>query len=370
MTVIVLLAVFLLAYANGANDNFKGVATLYGSGTASYRASLAWATVTTLGGSLLALALAAGLVKTFSGKGLVPDGVATSPAFVAATASGAMATVLLASRLGLPVSTTHALSGALVGAGLVAAGAAVNFAALGRSFFLPLVVTPVLAMTLAALLYPLARQARRILGVERDSCVCVGAAPLVRLARGPGAMALAATLDASVGREHACQERYRGAVLGLSAQHALDGLHFLSAGAVGFARGLNDTPKIVALLLVAGAVGAHTSLGLVGLAMALGGLFGARRVAETLAHKVTPLDPGQGFVANVTTAALVLGASHLGMPVSTTHVATGGLFGIGMVKGTARWRMVATIGAAWVTTLPLAALLGALSCLVLYRVAS
>src|SRR6185436_11385527 len=70
--IVLALAVVFLAYTNGANDNFKGVATLFGSGTAKYRTALAWATVTTLAGSLLALYLAAGLVDAFSGKGLVP----------------------------------------------------------------------------------------------------------------------------------------------------------------------------------------------------------------------------------------------------------------------------------------------------------
>src|SRR5205814_2316575 len=71
----VLLAVLALAYANGANDNFKGVATLFGSRTCNYRAALIWATATTLAGSLLALLLAHGLVEAFKGKGLVPDQV-------------------------------------------------------------------------------------------------------------------------------------------------------------------------------------------------------------------------------------------------------------------------------------------------------
>src|SRR5438105_9945407 len=93
---IVLLAVFCVAYANGANDNFKGVATLFGSGTTNYRKALAWATVTTFAGSLLALLLAHGLVNTFKGKGLVPDVVTTEPAFLVAVSLGAAFTVLLA----------------------------------------------------------------------------------------------------------------------------------------------------------------------------------------------------------------------------------------------------------------------------------
>src|SRR6266404_32093 len=86
----------LLAYSNGANDNFKGVATLFGSGTCSYRQALLWATITTLGGSLLALYFAGGLVDSFRGKGLVPDAVTQQPAFVLAVSVGAALTVLLA----------------------------------------------------------------------------------------------------------------------------------------------------------------------------------------------------------------------------------------------------------------------------------
>src|SRR5947209_16652858 len=114
MSWVVLAVVAFLAWSNGSNDNFKGVATLYGSGTASYRKALAWATVTTLAGSLLTLVLAAGLVNTFSARGLVPDRVAASPLFLGAAALGAAVTVLFATLLGLPVSTTHALTGALI----------------------------------------------------------------------------------------------------------------------------------------------------------------------------------------------------------------------------------------------------------------
>src|SRR5215210_7602572 len=103
MTLTVLfLAVLFLAYSNGANDNFKGVATLFGSGTASYRAALAWATVTTLAGSLLALYLAGGLVDSFKGKGLVPDEVIRQPAFLLAVSLGAALTVLVATCTGMP----------------------------------------------------------------------------------------------------------------------------------------------------------------------------------------------------------------------------------------------------------------------------
>ena len=113
MTWVVLGAVLFLAWSNGGNDNFKGVATLYGSRTTTYRRALAWATATTLAGSLLTLVLAGGLVKVFSAKGLVPEATAATPAFLGAAALGAAVTLLVATFAGMPVSTTHALTGAL-----------------------------------------------------------------------------------------------------------------------------------------------------------------------------------------------------------------------------------------------------------------
>jgi PiT family inorganic phosphate transporter len=353
-------AVLFLAYSNGANDNFKGVATLFGSGTCTYRTALIWATVTTLVGSLLALVLARGLVDTFKGKGLVPDDVTAQPAFVLAVAVGAALTVLLATLTGLPVSTTHALTGGLVGAGLLAAAGDVQFAALGKSFVLPLLFSPLAAMVLTIVIYPLFRWARRSSGVSSVSCLCVGTVYEEVAAQPDGRLLLVKTgVAVEVGTAAECVQRYQGRVLGLEAGRLLDGLHYLSGGAVGFARGLNDTPKIVALLLAADAINADLGLALVALVMALGGVLNARRVAETMSKKITRMSPGQGFSANLVTSILVAGASRLGLPVSTTHVSVGSLFGIGVVSGTARARMVLTILLAWVTTLPLGAALAA-----------
>ena len=131
---LIFLAVCFLAYSNGANDNFKGVASLFGSRTCGYRTAISWATVATFAGSVAALFLAQTLLKKFSGKGLVPDALIASPQFVLAVAFGAGATVILATLLGFPISTTHGLTGALVGAGLVAASGGVNFAVLGKAF--------------------------------------------------------------------------------------------------------------------------------------------------------------------------------------------------------------------------------------------
>ena len=124
---------------------------------------------------------------------------------------------------------------------------------------------------------------------------------------------------------------------------------------VSFARGLNDTPKIAALLLLVKWLTPVSDIGLVGVAIAVGGLLGARRVAETMSHKITSLNPGQGFTSNLTTGILVTLASVYGLPVSTTHVSVGALFGIGVTTGQANVKTVMGIVLSWVITLPCAA---------------
>ena len=140
----------------------------------------------------------------------------------------------------------------------------------------------------------------------------------------------------------------------------LDGLHFLSAGMVSFARGLNDAPKIAAVALIGGGLSVQGGILVVAVAMACGGLLHARGVAETMAHKVTRMSPGEGLAANMATAMLVLMASRFGLPVSTTHVSVGSLVGIGTVTGKGNPSMILTILASWVITLPLAMFLGAM----------
>ena len=356
--------VLCLAYANGANDTVKGAATLFGTGTADYRKTLSWATVTTLLGSLAALWAGSELLSAFRGKGLVPDALLADPRFLASVGFGAAATVLLATRLGFPISTTHALVGALVGAGLAAPRGEVHPAALWQSFLLPLLLSPFIAFTLSVLLYRLFRGARLRLGVDRETCLCVGEEVRV-LACAPVAPMTAipalteARMTATVGTRVQCVQRYSGRVTGVDAQTALDALHYLSSGAVCFARGLNDTPKIAALLLLVQGMPGRTGIVGIALAMGLGGILKARRVAETMSHRIAGMNHGQGFTANLVSAVLVLFASRLGLPVSTTHVTCGALFGIGTVNRTARWPMIAGISLAWTVTLPLSALLAA-----------
>lgn len=357
---IILLATLCLAYANGANDNFKGVATLFGSGTTNYRRALTWATVTTLLGSLTAVFLAGTLLKSFSGKGLVDTELAATADYGAAVALGAGLTVLIATRLGMPISTTHSLVGALVGAGWIA-GSAIHLGKLGGGFFVPLLVSPFLALFVTVLMYPVLTFARRRWGITSETCLCVGNETVEVVATSCNSVALerAEELSIRLGDVVTCQSRYQGKMLGVDAGTVLDRLHFLSAGMVSFARGLNDTPKIAALLLLAPALGGFSSTALVGVVIAVGGLVSARRVAETMSQKITSMNHGQGFTANFITGLIVIGASRLGLPVSTTHVSCGSLFGIGTITRQAHWSVIGKILGAWLITLPMGATLGA-----------
>jgi len=366
MGIIVLTAaVLFLAWSNGANDNFKGVATLWGSGTASFKTALIWATASTLVGSLVTVLIAPKIARIFSGKGLLQD-AAIDPALLAAIGAAGATTVFLATFLHMPTSTTHALTGALVGAGLMAGGG-INWGLLLSKFAQPLLLSPIIAIAGTAIFYRFFRWGRHRLGLKADSCICVEQeSPLATpLPAGSGAMIVAgiqpAGLTVTLGEE--CAKPDANRLMGVRAQPVVDGLHYLSAGAVCFARAVNDTPKIAALLLAAGAFfeipPTPSVLVLVAVAMTLGGWLQSRKVAQTMSQKITSLNSGQGLTANLITAGLVLGASRLGLPVSTTHVSCGSIFGIGLATKNGNRSTILQILTAWVTTLPAGLLLGA-----------
>ena len=365
MTIIfgILFGLFL-AYANGANDNFKGVATLFGSGTTNFRKALLWAAVTTFAGSVTAIFVANGLLDAFKGKGLVPAEVAASSQFGLSVALAAGITVMLASWLGFPVSTTHSLIGGLIGAGLLASKTGIHGDKLVTNFLTPLLLSPFIAVLGAIAVYLIFRWLRRRLRIERETCLCVGN-EIVASAPAPADVAtLTAIAEQTkptirIDDGAVCREAYSGKVAGINAETLLDRAHFFSAGAVSFARGLNDAPKIAALMLVGGTISPWFALAAVAVVMMAGGILSVRKVAETMSLRVTKMNHGQGFAANLVTSFLVIIASKIGVPVSTTHVSCGSLFGIGVVTGQGRWKTIAGILAAWVITLPVAGLIGA-----------
>jgi PiT family inorganic phosphate transporter len=357
MDILLLIAVMVLAATNGANDNFKGVAGLYGSRRASYATSLAWASATTLAGSLCSVFFAHTLLTAFTGAGLVPTDIAAQTRFALAVAGGGALTVGLAAWRGLPISTTHALVGAMAGAGLVAAGRGVHFSTLGGSFLLPLLVSPLIAIVPAMVLAPLLRRwaARK----EAPACICT-LTPTMRL---EGAALIDLPTQVISGTVVECETIGARPIWRLAWHRLEDVALLVLGGMVSFARGLNDTPKIAALLLPVAMLDGRSSLAVltVGLAMLLGGVIGARRVARTISDRITHLDVGAGLAAGLVTSVLVGTASFNGLPVSTTHVSVGAVAGAGQGNGVGIDRNVmSAIVSSWLVTLPLAAIFGAL----------
>ena len=302
-----LLLVGAVAYTNGANDISKSIATCVGSGALECRQAVRWGTLCTLVGALASVFTAAALVKTFSSGLLTSSAPLLAPLAIGAIV-GAAGWVFFTSRTGLPVSTTHALTGSIVATGLVLYGShAVKWPALTQKVALPLLLSPFLGLCLAAALILVFK-----------------------------ALRLRAGLDVA---------------------------HWLASGTTAAARGMNDTPKIVGvavLLLLATTHGKTSFLQnaelalLVAAVMCAGSYFGGMRVIDTLACKVTAMDGREGTAANLVTAALVTAATLRGLPVSTTHVSSGSIVGIGVQGGQGRLNLsvVRDIALAWLITLP------------------
>ena len=305
--------------------------------------------------------------------------------------------MLTASRFGLPVSTTHALTGALIGAGTLAAGVSgVKFTALEKGILLPLLSSPIIALVLTLLLHPLVKRTGQL--VAGRDCVCLEAACSDRPALANGVplgneMAMADRSGGNTSRSLA----FANPAGNLSAPSSLatpalrfahasecqtgrelarfsvpDAFHWLSGAAISFARGMNDTPKIAAVLMIGSsalATGGGFSVPLVATAMALGGILGARKVAHTMSREITPMPAAEAVTANLVAATLVTLASPYGLPVSTTQVVSGGIFGIGLTRRhEADWSRVRDILLSWAGTLPLAAFVAAFLYALLSRI--
>ncbi len=288
-------------------------------------------------------------MQQFSGKGLLPQTIVDTPQFIMSVGLGAALTVIIATRVGLPISTTHALIGGLIGAGLAASPGEVQFGKLGNTLLLPLLVSPVLAAALGLLAYRLLR-----LKPQRADCACV-VPPQLAVTAGPGGALLQFAAPQLVIAEGVDCGKLNRQVARFSIARVLDRLHIASASLICFARAVNDTPKLAALLVAAHLLNVQVSLALIAALMALGGLILSRRVAETMSQRVSRMSPTQGVSANLITAALVLGASQLGLPVSTTHVSVGAIAGVGAGAATLHWGALRHVLLSWVATLPMAA---------------
>jgi|CXWL01.1.fsa_nt_gi PiT family inorganic phosphate transporter len=301
MEVLLIAVAVAVAFFNGANDNIKGFAAAWGAGQIEYRRAVAMAATATLLGCVLSTLTGRALLSTFSGRGLVSAEALALPGFLAAAAAGASLTLFLATRLGLPVSTTHALLGGLVGAGVAAEGA-LRPGPLATIFLAPLILTPVLSLGLSFV-----------------------------------------------------ANRFGARVPSGSRTISLVSAFFICA-----ARATNDTPKIVALL-AGTSVGGLAGASLVASAMVLGGLVLSDRVGQTMGRGLVTLEPRLGTTSNFVAASIVLAASVLGSPVSTTHVTVGAIAGAGAQARAVHSGVLRDVALSWVGTLPLAALLSLLA---------
>jgi PiT family inorganic phosphate transporter len=233
----------------------------------------------------------------------------------------------LATATRLPVSTTHALVGALVGPGLLLAPGSVNWQNLPHRVVEPLLLSVVFASSISFVL--------SLLPTRLPECVCVSredppsltalADPVSHVAAAPVAFVHPPRIFTGSVAECAVHGGPTRTV-GLT----INGAHWVSSGAASFARGLNDTPKIVAVgafaLVPAGMTSTQVLL-VVAAAMATGSVLGGMPVARRLGEGVVRMSHVDGFHANLTTAVLVGLAANRGLPMSTTHVSTEAVVG-------------------------------------------
>jgi PiT family inorganic phosphate transporter len=321
----VLLAVLALAvlfdYINGFHDTANAIATSVS--TRALRPS--WAIAMSAAANFLGALTGTEVAKTV-GSGLI-DKSAESQIVVAAALIGAITWNLITWRLGIPSSSSHALIGGLLGAAATAAGVASwKLDGVVNKVLLPLVGSPILGLvlgfTLMALILNLFRRAH------------------------PKTM----------------NDRFRR-------------LQVLSAAYMAFSHGSNDAQKtmgIMTLALVTAGVLPEFRVPLwviilAASAISFGTAAGGWRIIKTMGSRVVRLDPVLGFAAETTAASIIFGASHFGMPVSTTHVISSAIMGVGATKrlSAVRWGVARTIVIAWVLTLPAAGLTAALAYLVL-----
>jgi PiT family inorganic phosphate transporter len=359
MTLVLVLTLgFALAYANGSNDVSKGIATLVGSGVTNYRRAILWGTFWTGVGGLAGAFVARAMIQTF-GRGLLAPGIhASMPAALAGTA-GAALWVILATHKALPVSTTHAIVGSVIGVSSLAYGfGGVNWLSLGDKIALPLLLSPIVSLVLTV---GLLRAWRMLVPGLGNDCICAEMVQPLGASIGGAAMTYSTYVMPQL--ELTMCPTGEGRAPWITLNH----LHWLTSGATSFARGLNDVPKMVAILMSAAVLSGKAPkfplayFAAITLGVVAGSWVAGQRVTEVLACEVTPMDHREGFAANLITATLVGFGAVLGWPMSTTQVASGAIIGIGSTKNERlNTKTVGGMLIAWVVTLPGAALLGAM----------
>jgi PiT family inorganic phosphate transporter len=305
-------------FTNGFHDTANAVATSISTRAMPPRVAVGLAASLNFVGAFLSLQVAATIAT-----GIVKADLIT-PAIVFAGLVGAIAWNLATWYFGLPSSSSHALIGGMVGSAFVAAGPdAVLGAGIVEKVIVPALVAPLLALGVTALAISLAY---RIVGHRRPGPVTRG----FRL----GQIVSGSLFSLSHGTN--------------DAQKTM-GIMFLALVANGNLSASADVPTWVVLSAAT--------------AIALGTYVGGWRIIRTMGSRIIKMDPAQGFAAQGTGAAVILSASHVGFPLSTTHVMSGAIMGAGAAKrlSAVRWGVAGNIAVAWVLTLPAAAAVGGIT---------
>ncbi len=318
LSVLVFLIVVALIFdlLNGLHDAANSIATIVSTRVLRPQFAVAWAAFF----NFIAFLFFGLHVAQTVGTGIVSPGIVDDHLIFGAL-MGAITWNLVTWWGGIPSSSSHALIGGLVGAGVAKGGlGAIVWSGLSKTA-LAIVGSPLVGFVLALFL---------VLAV---SWIFVKASPVA-------------------------VDRY------------FRGLQFVSASLYSLGHGGNDAQKtmgiIAVLLFTHGQTGAefHVPLWVVlscQAAMGIGTLFGGWRIVHTMGSRITRLQPVQGFCAETGGALTLFGATALGIPVSTTHTITGAIIGVGAARrvSAVRWSVAQNIVVAWVVTLPAAALIGA-----------
>lgn len=347
---------FLLCFTNGANDVSKAIATLAGAGLASVKGAIAWGTLWTVVGALAGLLWGAAMIKNISESIYIEAHDFALPAALAVAVSPIL-WVALATWRRWPVSTTHAVVGGLVGTGLIAYGAqGVDWGTIFSKIALPLLASPFMAIALAWLLTPALEKTAKLSGRIR---LCL--TPVPKLALVNARTGTQTQLDDCL--VCACDSPQAGLTHGVTL--SVDHMHWLTSGLLSFSRGLNDTPKLIAIvmpfLMLDNLVAPMWLFFWGALAMGLGSWIAGRNITEVLGFNVTKMNHEQGFSANLVASFLVIGASRFGLPVSTTHVSSSAIMGVGIAgKKGLNMKTVKSMLFAWLVTAPVAGLFAAM----------
>ena len=316
---IALIAVALLFdFLNGLHDAANSIATIVSTRVLKPQYAVMWAAFF----NFIAFLFFGLHVADTIGRGIVDAGI-IDPRVVFGALTGAIAWNVITWQLGIPSSSSHALVGGILGAGVAKAGAGS-------------IVWSGLGMTLAAIVV----------------------SPLVGLV-------LALVLVLVVSWLFARSTPFK-------VDNTFRGAQFVSASLYSLGHGGNDAQKtmgIIAVLLYSQGMlegGFHVPFWVVitcQAAMGLGTLMGGWKIVKTMGSKITRLTPVQGFCAETGGAITLFAATGLGIPVSTTHTITGAIIGVGAARraSAVRWGIAGNIVVAWVITIPAAALIAALT---------